>query len=393
MRRIIAALCVLFMTGANVALVSSPAAAGPSHLGPRVIFVNTAQRTVSLYTGGKFDHRWAYSSFKVQGNSSTAWPKKNYGLTFEDNQRPFGLPVGREFRLNANYHDRSLLRNWVSYNLASKLDGLHWTPHQVFTEVFINGDYRGSYLMLETIAISPNRVDIPRSSGQIGEFSASGPFTDRTGMRTDLKDPQIYDRGRYLMAKVNKFTWRLDNTNYWEGSIDLKSFLDYYLVREFTKDKDADFLFSNFYYTSDVWSPSSKLVMGPVWDFDRSAGNEAGLTTTSVASPKYWWLRGDGAHHPWDQRHWYVTLTKKGTFRSALCNRWQQVAGYFRYTGWGAVGAGYKAVSGQAVANDRNVWGSSNVERPPSRGSYSAEVSYLQRWYQQRYYWVRDHIC
>lgn len=397
MRRLIAALSVSLLTASTLALVSEPAAAAnPSQLGPRVIYVDTSARNVRFTIDGADAYTYPYSSFAVKGNSSANWPKKPYGVTFKDNQQPFGLPLGRSFRLLANYHDRSLLRNWISYDLARKMSGLTWTPHSVFTEMFINGKYQGSYQMIETVAISSNRIAIPRSTGQIGEFDAGGSLTDRTGMRTSLKDPTDSTRGDDLMTKVNKFTWHLDHDEQWPQFIDMASFVDYYLVREFTKDKDADFLFSNFYYTPDVFdsTTNSKLFMGPVWDFDRSAGNEAGITSTTVASPKYWWLRGSGAHHPWDQRHWYVKLTAKASFRAALCERFTATAGNFQYAGNGAIADAYKAAGGSVpVTNDRKLWGSSNVERPPSRGAYGDEIAYLSDWYKKRYYWMRDNIC
>ena len=38
----------------------------------------------------------------------------------------------------------------------------------------------------------------------------------------------------------------------WKTYLDMDSALDYYLAREFTKDNDADFYRSNFFYTNNV---------------------------------------------------------------------------------------------------------------------------------------------
>jgi hypothetical protein len=200
---------------------------------------------------------------------------------------------------------------------------------------------------------------------------------------------------------VNPFLSDLRNNGNWQSRIDLDSFLDYYLVREFTKDKDADFLFSNKYYTADVDDPATKIFMGPVWDFDRSAGAEAGITRTSVASPKGWWAREHSknaidarTHTPYHKIHWYNRLLNKPAFSNALCARWQQTRPIFYNAGRGTIAAATAALGGKRVANnDRTLWGGAGVERSPSRGAWKAEVRYLKRWYKQRYKWVNANIC
>ena len=65
-----------------------------------------------------------------------------------------------------------------------------------------------------------------------------------------------------------------DPENGWTKYLDLDSAVDYYLVKEFTKENDGDFYRSNFFYMPDYTDSSKKFHMGPVWDFDRSAGSK-----------------------------------------------------------------------------------------------------------------------
>ena len=117
----------------------------------------------------------------------------------------------------------------------------------------------------------------------------------------------------------------------WQTYLDLASAVDYYLAREFTKDNDADFYRSNFFYTNDV-DPNSvdpsnpndpdKLFMGPIWDFDRSAGACTSCSST-IASPTGWWMRGGGSSsHDTNKIHWFTRIIKDPRFLKALHDRW-----------------------------------------------------------------------
>lgn len=399
MRRVFAGL-VTVVLGVGLGVVSAePAAAGPRRLGPNVVRVSHG--TFSAYVNGTLTGAFPMSEFRVRGNSSAAWPKKSYGVVFAEPQTPFGMPGGRSFRLLANYHDRSLLRNKVSLDLAQRISVPRWTPHSVFAELFVNGTYRGSYQLTEEITAS--RVGLPPATGVVAEFAADAWRKDSDGMQSKAQDPEIGSRIEALLANhVNPFLadLRRDGPD-WQNRIDLASFVDYYLIREFTKDKDADFLFSNFYYTSDVNDPTADLVMGPTWDFDRSAGNEKGITTTTVAQPTGWWVRyhrrtptDRATHMPWAQRNWYNRLVTKPAFNAAVCARWRETAPIFRDVASGGIAAAQADLGGQRVANnDRARWGGTAVERPPSRGTWRSEVRYLKHWYKKRYRWMNANVC
>ena len=184
----------------------------------------------------------------------------------------------------------------------------------------------------------------------------------------------------------------------------MDSFVDHYLVREFTKDNDADFWASNFYYTADANNPAAKMFMGPVWDFDRSAGNEKSIMPTTVAKPKGWWVRYHNAtaidgrtHMPYAKLNWYNRLVTKPEFASALCARWRLNQAAFHDVGFGSgIPSAMAELGGPRVAkNDRKLWGRTavGVVRPASRGSWKREVRTLQRWYQKRYVWMNATIC
>jgi hypothetical protein len=394
MRRHIVAFTVAVLTGSGLGMVSASPAAAAGPAGPRVIHISGG--TLTTVESGQPNQSFGIVEFRARGNSSQAWPKKPWGVVLDQDASLFGLPAGRSFRLQANYHDRSLLRNKVSYDLASQLSGLEWTPHTRFAELVLNGKYLGSYLIIEEIEGGGNRL---QDANIIAEFAADASEGNRDagGLKSKPRWPES-GAGPLLQSVINSQVNRVyTDPGNWRSYIDGDSFVDFYLVREFTKDKDADFFFSNHYYSKPG---DPKLYMGPVWDFDRSAGNEKGITLTSVASPKGGWVRAHNrsaidrrTHLPWHQKNWYNDLFRTD-FRNAVCARWQEVAPIFANTAAGGVGAAVADLGGTAVANqDRAVWGRSKVERPPSRGKWKKEVRYLSKWYQKRFRWMNSYVC
>lgn len=394
MRRSIAAftVTVLMASGLGLASASPASAAGP--VGPRVIHVSGS--TLTTVQTGQPNQSFQMVEFRPRGNSSKKWPKKPWGVILASDASLFGLPAGRSFRLQANYHDRSLLRNKVSYDLGAQLSGLEWTPRTTFAELVLNGKYLGSYLVIEEIEFGGNRL---QGANLIAEFAAdaSDGNRDAGGLKSKPRFPEN-GAGALMQWVINNQVNRVyQDPRNWRNYIDGDSFMDYYLMREFTKDKDADFLFSNHFYSK---SGDPKLYAGPVWDFDRSAGNEKGITTTSVASPKGWWVRAHNksaidkrTHTPWHQKNWYNDLLATD-FRNALCERWRQTAPIYANVAYGGVAWARTDLGDAAVANqDRRVWGRSNVERPPSRGAWSKEVKYLSSWYKKRFRWMNANIC
>ena len=373
------------------AMFAGAPAASARELGPNVITISGGKATIAWKDHP--DTTGLPITIKVKGNSSSKWPKKSYGITFPEAVSLYGMPADTEWRLSANYHDRSLLRNKVAFDLAQQMSGLAWTPHTEFVEFQLNGKYLGSYLLTESIKIAPDRVDITGPGAQIVEFDRKGKyvFTDSGRMVDSLVAPKSTVNSAATKQKVNTFLDYLKTPGKpWADLIDRDSFVDYYLVREFTKDNDADFVYSNFWHTNSS-SPTDPIVMGPVWDFDRSAGNE--VSKSKIASPMYWWMRGGGSHEPSNSRHWYVALTKSPVFREWLCARWTEKRDVFEHVHDVGVTSAREALGTVAATNDTALW-AKGKDRPPKRGTgYTGEVDYLTHWYDARFAWMDANIC
>ena len=404
---------------------------GPKKLGPNVIYVTVEggknpiikgedyKANAVLVTDGEPSKPLRVDEFEVRGNSSAAKVKHPYKMKFKKSRRPFNLPDDKTWILLANYGDRSLVRTALGYDIGAGLNGLDWTPRSTFTELFINGDYVGSYQLSESVKIDKNRINIDKERGVVVEVDKHFREDHVPGFYGDhqipyaFKDPDERKKGKdaeegITDAKVDGITTRIrdfekvlygddfaDPEGGWTKYLDLDSAVDYYLVKEFTKENDGDFYRSNFFYTDDFSSPDSPFFMGPVWDFDRSAGSKPDQTEsgTTIASPIGWWLRGHGSpNHSTDKTHWYVQMTQDPVFLDALEKRWADKRGFFKDIADHGVEREADKV-GVAADNDRTRWGPDSPQRLPARATtYAGEIAFLKNWYQQRFAWMDSQL-
>jgi hypothetical protein len=327
----------------------------------------------------------------------------------------------------------------VAWDLGKMLEGLRWTPDSTFAELFLNGKYLASYQMVQSIKIDGDRVDVDKETGQVIEFDPHWKedgvpgFVGKSGMNYAWKDPDEFktldgggeDPEGLTNAKIAAMKKKIQNfetvlygadgtkdwskihyatlapKDDWQTYLDLDSVLDYYIAREFTKDNDADFYRSNFFYTNNV-DPTSpdKFFLGPIWDFDRSAGACTSCSST-IASPSGWWMRGGGSsNHDTNRIHWLTRIIKDPRFLKALHDRWAAKRGELEATFAGdprgpavsravtKLGGGSYDVGQQVAANDRAVWEDFGTRYHAHTSSYASELTWLRNWYEDRFVWM-----
>ena len=412
---------------------------GPTKLGKNVLRVDVANgvypvdkgpeyaavATLSVDGATTFDHV-AVEEFGVRGSSTVKYTKKPYKLKFLEKPASgtdvFGMPRGKSWTLLANYLDQTNIRNKVGLELGRRLKAqgnhLTWTPDSRFVELFVNDQYRGAYQMTESVKIDKDRTNVSETTGMIMdvdankveepsiEFLATKSLTAFIFKDPDERnddDPKAVTGAKFTAVKnkINAFESKLySNTattrDDYPDFLDEASAIDYYLVKEFTKDNDADF-YKSHYFTWDQTIAATplqdgKFHFGPVWDFDRSAGNVDADTAghTAVRSPTGWYLRGIGT--PSDsgrtryKTHWFVQLFEDAGFKAAVKTRWNEVQAEFAKI-HEADTATFAAELGVGAANDRNRW-KNEPKRYDSNGTFAQEIAYVTNWYKQRYEWM-----
>ena len=318
-----------------------------------------------------------------RGNSTWRWPKKPYKIKLEDDAGLLGMPAADEWVLLANYADRSALRTQLAFDLASRTR-LAWTPKTHYVEVELNGESLGLYTLTEQVEQGADRVDLPddgylleidkrfRRNGEIG-------FRTRHGVPISFKDPDEVTAGqrREVRVAASRLETKLFSRDFahrrkgYRPLVDTGSFVDWYIVEEFFRNQDSNFQTS----VNLTWTPGGRFAMGPVWDFDLSAGTKWQGTTT----PRGWLTRTG--------RHWLTRMLEDPAFSARVKRRWATLRPRVKDV-IAQIPASADAIRSAAL-DDWSQWHDGDDQIPGSvhANSFNGEVAFLGRWLTDRVEW------
>jgi hypothetical protein len=191
------------------------------------------------------------------------------------------MPKHKRWVLLANWMDRTIMRNRISFAIAMKT-GLAWTPRGEFVELILNGQHKGNYYLCEHIKVDENRVNVDEleddktDSGYIMELDSY--FDEVNKFRSQyynlpymFKDPDEVNSAQFtfLQNYVNTLEYALYNSTKFASReytqyMDVDSFIDWWLVHELTGNEEPKHPKSSYMHKD----AGGKLTMGPVWDFD-----------------------------------------------------------------------------------------------------------------------------
>ena len=216
-----------------------------------------------------------------RGNSTWKYPKKPYAIKLDSKAEILGMPKHKRWVLLANWLDRTLLRNHVSFRIAMQT-GLEWTPRGEFVEVILNGNHIGNYYLCEQIKVDKNRVNI----AELEESDIDGGYLMELDTYYDelykfksavksfpymFKDPDEVNDSQFAFMK--DFVNNLENALYdddrfrareYEQYLDIDSFIDWWITHELTGNTETKHPKSTYMHKDK----GGKLKAGPVWDFD-----------------------------------------------------------------------------------------------------------------------------
>lgn len=266
------------------------------HSGLPVLFINTpGEKSIpskhedwlegtelTLYnTDWTIDYTGKEDNIRGRGNSTWSYPKKPYAIKLDSKAEILGMPKHKRWVLLANWMDRTLLRNRISFAVAMKT-GLKWTPRGEFVEVILNGKHIGNYYLCEHIKVDKDRVNVDEltddvtDSGYILELDTYFDEVNRFksayySLPYMFKDPDEVNSAQFSFIQnyVNTLEASLkDNARFaageYAGYIDVDSFIDWWLVHELTGNEEPKHPKSSYMHKNT----GGKLTMGPVWDFD-----------------------------------------------------------------------------------------------------------------------------
>ena len=267
---------------------------------------------VSSIVGGTNYPSFQDLEMKIKGRGNSTWwqggiwGKKPYQIKFGDKTEVLNMPKDKKWVLLAELSDKSLIRNKIAREIAN-ISRFDYVPQAEYSEVFINEQHVGAYLIGQKVEESKNRVNIG-DTGYLIEIDtdANGRIeTDDVYFRSsqwssryedgvfNIKEPSLdYDSEEFNLIKdhVNDFEEALFGNNFkdpdlgYRSFIDLPSFIDWFLVNEISKNQDAR-SYSSIYFN---YIPGEKIKMGPVWDFDLAFGN---VDYSNAENPEGFWIK------------------------------------------------------------------------------------------------------
>lgn len=248
-----------------------------------------------------------------RGNNTWEYEKKPYAIKLPGAYPLCGLDKGDRFRLLSLWREGSRLDNKIAMDLAQEL-GLAYTAQGTWVDLYLNGEYRGIYLLAESVTVGEGRVDIydlekenKRRNPSIEQGTAeryedednkgyllkngddiSGGYliekdhpkqyeAEESGFQTSRDDQFTINAPRHAsreqVAYIQDHVETVDrliqsgDAAVWE-KLDLMSFAKRFLVDEIALEMDAGST-SMFFYKD---RGDEKLYSGPAWDYDNAFG-------------------------------------------------------------------------------------------------------------------------
>lgn len=284
------------------------------------------------------------SLIRIRGRNSRSFDKKGYLLKFKknnliDNKKVSlsGMTADSDWALHGPYMDKTLIRNYLCYNLAGEI--MDYSPNVRFCEMFLNGEYQGVYLITEKIEYNDEgRINFTQTDPDIAStsyilrldvgsedpFYSLSTFSFYTG-KNGSKDKGsgmmeiIYPNKTltplqkdYIENDISQFEKALvsfdsaDRKLGYPSFIDVDSFVDYFIINEFTMNSDAARLST--YYYKDI---RGKMKVA-VWDFNSAFNNYV----PEMSKPHYFMMT---------DKFWYEYLLRDRSFVDRVVRRYKEL--------------------------------------------------------------------
>ena len=316
---------------------------------------------------------------KVRGQSSAMFPKPGYSVEVRDEKGEgmdvsmFGLPPSDDWVFHGPYVDKSMLRNALAYWLFRQAG--RYAPRTKHFDLYINGVYRGVYVMVEKIKRGKYRVNVSKlkeddiagdslTGGYIWAFDKTGTntggagdqktggieaegFNTSDGLNVILHYPKKANIQKQQEEYLKKYLNDLEalfmngkNGDGFEKYVDLGSAVDYVLHQEITNNGDS-YWCSFFLHkpknktNKEGVYTEGKVTLGPPWDFNLAmsnggmmggSGNKWQIESKGGGGGGGWgggW--GGGGMGSLKAPNWLIGLWKRSDYQDEMKKRWAEL--------------------------------------------------------------------
>ena len=237
---------------------------------------------------------------RLGGDPAVENKKGYYTFTFVDRtgveteRSLLGMDSGSDWVLMGSTRDKSLIRNYIAYCLAAEI--MPETPNSLFCEVFFRREdayvYQGVFLLTESVLQGVKRTNFSlgnerdRPQGFVLLRDREDPeqvMLDTWSSRENKINGRlslVYPKDNVSMRavthieesidKVEKIIYSDDSKEFikYPEVIDMRSFVDYYVLNEFLQNYYAGSRSTYIYRDA-----RGRIKLGPVWNSDCILGN------------------------------------------------------------------------------------------------------------------------
>lgn len=347
---------------------------------------------------------------EFRGSSSQSLPKKPYSVETrladditKNNVSILGMPKENDWVLNSLAFDKSLVRDYLSYDLARGMGD--YAARGIYCEVMVNGEYKGLYIFMEKLKGDSNRInveDIEVDDNELPELTGgyitkcdkvnagetvAWSYSTATGVPANFlhEQPKQEDVTPQQTSYIKSVFDNLKNTAFNQNSsiangfpsvIDIPSFVDFMLLSELASNVDS-YQYSTYFHKDR----GGKLRAGPVWDFNLTYGNDFG--TIGRSGTEVWQFDNDDNVGP----AFWKNLFDNPEFKCYLSKRWQDLTETGQTLDYNALIAEIDLLGNllsEAKVREQQRWGTLD--------GYEIEITNLKSWLQDRYTFLNTNL-
>lgn len=247
---------------------------------------------------GKYDLT-AENNVQIKGRGNSSWQvydKKGYQIKFDTKIQVLGMNKAKKWVLLANAGDDSLMRFQLASRAAQSWD-MAFVPEFAYVDLWIDGEYLGTYLLGEKVEIDESRLNLTHAAGALFEHDEDFYLDEENWFVTEVMNRHFALKEMVVKETavtqtvisdfddaVNELMVYLYSTPSDQVSlealsqrIDVDSFAKYYLLNEYMQNWES--YSTSFYWYKD--GPEDVLHLGPIWDFDTCMGSDGEPATAS----------------------------------------------------------------------------------------------------------------
>ena len=229
---------------------------------------------------------------KIKGRGNSSWstpssyynPKNPYRLKFDESVKPFGMKKGKNWNLIAQKQTGSLLTNPVAHKIA-RMVGMQTANDAIPVDLYMNGEYRGSYYFTQKVGLANNNVDYDDESQaalfELDSYGEDGQFKSyKYNLPVNIKSPEFGEDETLLdyygaREEFNRFETAVYYNSHYERFVDIDMLVRYMLINDLVLNTELGHPKSSFLSRENMNHMASRYVFGPAWDFDWAYGYES----------------------------------------------------------------------------------------------------------------------